>query len=404
MQCLGAQRHHADNVRDQPVPAGAGAPDDGRPARRAVAADPPRPDPGARLQRLRLAGRAADEPQHPPGRRAAAARHPRPGPSSPTATTACTAGPRSCASSTASSRRTSSSAPSCGTARTRAGLPRRAAGQTSSGSRAPPASRAGARTLPGWGDQADAAAAARSAPATLDGGPAGPPSAPTSTRTTLAGTQGIGNPRYGTASLPDQLHSGTSPRPRERRWPTRAPLRGRHGAARPGVGRPVADGDRPERRPAGHAHRAAARRAGGVRQPGLAAGRPARARPLAPPRCCPCRRTRRPTSGRCRPPSRPWPASRCCRSGTWSARAAGSGCGSRPPRPCRSSRPSPLDPMPAAVTVCRDPAHPIVPRPARGRRRAEVPAAARALGACGAVLRQPCRTDPRPAGLIRTRR
>jgi putative CocE/NonD family hydrolase len=54
-----------------------------------------------------------------------------------------------------------------------------------------------------------------------------------------------------------------------------------------------------------------------------------------------------------------------------------------------------LDPKPAAVTVWRDGAHPsslVLPVLAG----ATIPATAKAFPACGAVLRQPCRTNPRP--------
>jgi putative CocE/NonD family hydrolase len=53
-----------------------------------------------------------------------------------------------------------------------------------------------------------------------------------------------------------------------------------------------------------------------------------------------------------------------------------------------------LDPTPAAVTVWRDAAHPsslVLPVAD-----VAVPASARDLAACGSVLRQPCRPDPRP--------
>jgi hypothetical protein len=54
-----------------------------------------------------------------------------------------------------------------------------------------------------------------------------------------------------------------------------------------------------------------------------------------------------------------------------------------------------VDPVPAAVTVVRDAAHPssLVLPVVRG---ATVPASATAAPGCGTVLRQPCRPDPRP--------
>ena len=117
--------------------------------------------------------------------------------------------------------------------------------------------------------------------------------------------------------------SGTSRRPPAP--PPRSPPR-RSRRTSPLLGsasaRPVADGHRARRGPAGDDHRGPPRRAGGVRAAGVAAGEPAHARPRPLHRAAPVpdpsgggRRHARRRASRC------WPASRCSRSATCSGRA-----------------------------------------------------------------------------------